>query len=179
MCASFGRSSGSRVTSQRIARWARGWEKPGERLVEPRDGGADRAAGGRARAGPGGNAVPSIRLTSWTAWSTPSDRRPRRSAGRRPCVAGGRSEASGRPGARAPSRAPASRRRRPGRRGSDLEDERAAVRVDPEVAVALAVERRRLAVDAEHRRGDRRRASAARDLGRARFEDVVAHGAPR
>ena len=61
---------------------------------------------------------------------------------------------------------------------ADLEDERAVGSVDPEVAVSLAVERRRFAVDAEHGSSDVD-GERCRDFRRARFEDVVAHGAPR
>ncbi len=63
-------------------------------------------------------------------------------------------------------------------RVADLEGERATLPIDPEVAVALAVERRRLTVDAEDRARDLGR-EIGRDLGRSCFEDVVAHAAPR
>ena len=61
---------------------------------------------------------------------------------------------------------------------ADLEDERAVASVDPEVPISLAVERRRFAVDIEHGSSDVD-GERHRDFRRARFEDVVAHGAPR
>ena len=63
-------------------------------------------------------------------------------------------------------------------RVADLEHERAALPVDAEVAVALTVEWRRVALDAEDRAGDVGR-KGARHIGRTCFEDVVAHAAPR
>ncbi len=63
-------------------------------------------------------------------------------------------------------------------RVADLEDERAGIRVEPEVAVPLALERRRFTLEAEDRAGDLGR-ERRRHVGRTRFEDVVAHGAPR
>ncbi len=61
---------------------------------------------------------------------------------------------------------------------ADLEDERSLGPVDPEVAISLAVERRRFAVDAEHGSCDVD-GERCRNVRRTRLEDVVAHGAPR
>jgi hypothetical protein len=61
---------------------------------------------------------------------------------------------------------------------ADLEDERAVRSVDPEVPVALPVQRRCLAVDREHGSSDLGRQGRV-DLRRASFEDVVAHSGSR
>ena len=122
--------------------------------------------------------MPSTKVTSWTAWSTPEI--VTAPAGRSSVVRQGR--AIGRD-ASAPQRVLHRQNLHlddPGRVGgvADLEHERAVAVVDPEVAVALALQRVGLAVDAEDAASDLG-GELGRDLGRPGFEDVVAHGAPR
>ena len=139
--------------------------EPGERLVEARR--RRRRSSGAWWGWPGraGARMPSMNATSWTAWSTPSiATEPVGAAVDRAARLRDRQRRVG------PERVlhrehlhlDGARRVR---RVADLEDERAAVRVDPEVAVALALERRRLALDAEDRA--RRSRPRARPIPRA------------
>ena len=102
-------------TSQRMARWASGCEKPASAWSR-RATAAPTARRAVGLDGPGRECRAVDQVTSWTAWSTP----PISTApvGRRSIVRRGRGIGSAdRPGGRAPSRAPASRRPLPGRPG--------------------------------------------------------------